>query len=240
MISTGIRDIQVVAVVYISEKKKTPVKLPDKVIYIVGPFRIQNELLGSFLEQRTKAKCLIAETTLDIPMLDDSDIVSPRVILLDSLGKNAESILVELEFLDKKLLSHELVLLFNLISGLRIEEEALIRGIRGFFYIQDPLDLIPKGVRAVYDGDLWLSREIMTKWILEDKRSSRSLSTNAKALTPREIEIMNLISTGAKNAKIADQLHISPHTVKAHLYNIYKKIKVSNRLKAALWATEDF
>ena len=239
MISAGIRDIQVVAVAYISEKKKNLVKLSDKVIYIVGPFRIQNELLGSLLEQRTKAKCLTAETALDIPLLEDSDVVSPRVILLDCFGKNAESVLVELESLDKKLLSRELVLLFNLNSGVRIEKEALTRGIRGFFYIQDSLDQIPKGVRAVYDGELWFSREIMTEWILEDKRSKRSLSTNSKVLTPREIEIMNLVSKGAKNAEIADQLHISPHTVKTHLYNIYKKIKVANRLKAALWAAKD-
>ena len=226
--------------VYIPEKKETLVKLSNRVICIVGPFRIQNELLASFLEQATKAKCLLAETALDIPLQDDSDSVSPRAILLDSLGKNAESILSQIESLDKNLLSQDLVLLFNLNTGLRIEEEALIRGIRGFFYLRDPLDQMPKAIRAIYDGELWFSREIMTKWILEDKRSGRSLKTDAKTLTPRETEIMNLISKGAKNAEIADQLTISPHTVKTHLYNIYKKIKVSNRLKAALWAKEDF
>ena len=52
----------------------------------------------------------------------------------------------------------------------------------------------------------------------------------------REIEILGLISTGATNADIADKLIISQHTVKTHIYNIFQKIGVPNRLQAALWA----
>ena len=57
-------------------------------------------------------------------------------------------------------------------------------------------------------------------------------------LTHREREILKTIATGASNAEIAQALFISVHTVKTHVYNIFKRIKVSSRLQAALWATK--
>jgi len=58
-------------------------------------------------------------------------------------------------------------------------------------------------------------------------------------LTPREIEILSLVAIGAKNEEIAEKLFISSNTVKTHIYNIFKKIDVPNRLQAALWAAKN-
>ncbi|HCY85736.1 MAG TPA: hypothetical protein DHV36_11430 [Desulfobacteraceae bacterium] len=58
-------------------------------------------------------------------------------------------------------------------------------------------------------------------------------------LTRREKEILDLIASGFSNQQIADELFISPHTVKTHLHNIFKKINVKRRLQAALWAAEN-
>ena len=58
-------------------------------------------------------------------------------------------------------------------------------------------------------------------------------------MTDRETEILSLTASGATNTEIAEKLFISPHTVKSHLYNIYKKIKVSTRLEAAIWAAKN-
>lgn len=55
-------------------------------------------------------------------------------------------------------------------------------------------------------------------------------------LTPREVEVLALIATGMTNAEIAQHLFISPHTVKNHVTNIYKKLKVEDRTQIALWA----
>jgi len=214
--------------------------LTDRVIYIIGAFRVQDELMASFLDQKTGAKCLTADNVRDIPTIDDKNTESPRLILLDCLGKNPEDILVELESIDKKtMFAHDLVVLFNLRPGLKIEEEAVMRGVRGFFYTQDSLDRFQKGIRAVFDGELWLSREIMTKFILENKGRRRFSRTDTTNLTRREKEILGMVATGTKNVEIASDLYISPHTVKTHLYNIYKKIQVSNRLEATFWATKN-
>ncbi len=79
----------------------------------------------------------------------------------------------------------------------------------------------------------------MTKYVLEKGREDRILRNEESLLTSREMEILTLISVGAKNEEIADKLFISPNTVKTHIYNIFKKIGVPNRLQAALWAAKN-
>jgi LuxR family transcriptional regulator, positive regulator of biofilm formation len=57
-------------------------------------------------------------------------------------------------------------------------------------------------------------------------------------LTPREFNILSGLIMGHTNQMIADTYCLSPHTVKTHIYHIFKKIKVSNRLQAAHWASQ--
>lgn len=221
------------------EKDKSVGALAGEVIYIVSPSKMQNELTASFLLQKIGARCLAVENLRDILVLDDESIEPARLVLLDCLGKDPESLLLELESFEERVLSRDLVLLFNVSPSLRIEEEAVMRGVRGFFYTEDTLERFQKGIRAVLEGQLWISREIMTKFILEDRGPRRFFKTSASVLSRREIEILTMAASGATNTEIANELYISRHTVKSHLYNIYKKIKVSNRLQAALWAAEN-
>ena len=53
-----------------------------------------------------------------------------------------------------------------------------------------------------------------------------------KELTPRELEVLNLLIYGYNNSKIAEKLCISSHTAKAHISSIYKKLNVTNRVQA--------
>ena len=58
-------------------------------------------------------------------------------------------------------------------------------------------------------------------------------------LTARELEVLKLIAQGLKNREIADKLCISEHTVKVHLRNIYSKIGVDTKVRAALYAIKE-
>jgi DNA-binding NarL/FixJ family response regulator len=131
------------------------------------------------------------------------------------------------------------VAIFNVDQGQGIEEKAVAGGVKGIFYSQDPLDRFRKGIGAIFKGELWVSREVLTKYVIENRGKDRASGQDDTVLTQREIEILAMISAGAKNEDIADKLCISPNTVKTHIYNIFKKINVPNRLQAALWAAKN-
>ena len=54
------------------------------------------------------------------------------------------------------------------------------------------------------------------------------------ALTPRELEVLQLISFGLSNAQAAQRLHVSVHAIKFHLAAIYNRLGVTNRTEAAV------
>lgn len=212
--------------------------LDDKMVIIIGPRSLQNGLMVHFLEQKTGAKCMEFADPSQISPLEDEEGSDHRLILGDCLGKDLDGCMADLESYGEPILSREYVVLFNVSVGLKIEENALRRGVKGFFYEQDPLEVFPRGLSAILNGEIWVSRDIMAKFIPDEKGPDTS-RMEASILTPREIEILSLVAIGAKNEEIAEKLFISGNTVKTHIYNIFKKIDVPNRLQAALWAAKN-
>lgn len=57
-------------------------------------------------------------------------------------------------------------------------------------------------------------------------------------LTPRQIQVLRLVARGMTNAQIAEALFLSRRTVHAHLRDIFRKLKISNRSAGTRWAME--
>ncbi|WP_370979291.1 LuxR C-terminal-related transcriptional regulator [Agaribacterium sp. ZY112] len=108
--------------------------------------------------------------------------------------------------------------------------------ISGLFYIDSDQDQLLRGLRSLLEGDYWVPRRLLHHF-LDKNRKTPALNTQPDVkLTKRERQILKLINDGATNADIATALSVSEHTVKSHLYNVYKKIGVRNRLEASNWA----
>jgi DNA-binding NarL/FixJ family response regulator len=216
------------------------IDLMEKVIYIIGPRRIQNELIADLLKHTLGAKCFVGEDVSSIPPPGSSSKEDRNIlILLECKEEDPRKLLFELRSQSNFKMSRNQIALLNVPSGNGIEKESLRQGVRGFFYENDSLELFLKGVRSIINGELWVSRTIMSNYILAGTAEDITVKNDKLLLTQRETEILALVAVGARNDEVADELCISPHTVKSHLHNIFKKIDVPNRLQAALWAAEN-
>jgi DNA-binding CsgD family transcriptional regulator len=64
-------------------------------------------------------------------------------------------------------------------------------------------------------------------------------TTGPGGLTRREVEVLQLVSSGMTNRAAARTLWVTSETVKFHLTNVYRKLGVSNRVEASRWAHEN-
>ncbi len=221
------------------EKQKNLNPSTDITYYIIGTRKLENEMIASCLKRDPGGECFVLEDINQVPGGAQKDFVKQRLVLYCCHGKDLKDILVEIKDYTKKKPALNRMVLFNVPSDWKFQKKFVSKGIQGFFYEHDPLDIFLKGVGAVLDGKLWLSRDIMTRFILEDNDKDKTLRQDRGNLTERQTEVLALIAVGYTNDDVADRLCISPHTVKTHLYKIFKKINVPNRVQAALWAAKN-
>ena len=216
-------------------------QVAESVLYVVGPSTLQNSMMASFLTKATGAKCQVAEGLMNVPGRGDEEARDNRLVLLDWLGREARNLLLESDIDGDKVFRYSPMALFNLSRGLGVEEKLLAYGVEGFFYELDSTENLVKGVRALFGGEVWVSRRILTDYMRSNSKRNKTSKARKKDtdLTPREIEVLLMIASGAKNAQIAERLFISPHTARTHIYNIYRKIGVENRFEAILWTIEN-
>jgi len=214
---------------YFQNEKKTR-------IHISGSLTLQNELFSHALANSTGYNCTYTSRN-NLPNLLKESRGTSSIVLWDCVDTELEDIwdIINQEFTH----GYSQFALFNLGPAQIIETQAVRKGIRGIFYREDPLSTYIKGIQAILHGQLWVSREILEKCLVESDPPAESFDEKQISLTFREQEILSMIAAGLSKDDIAGDLCISPHTVKTHTHNIYQKINVTNRIKAALWATQN-
>jgi DNA-binding NarL/FixJ family response regulator len=213
-------------------------------VFIYGPLKLQNELIAWFLQQNSGLSCA------DINNSELDKLLNTRhghvcLIMLDCQGSSPAGLWPRIRDISEADSERFMTALFNVAAGHEIRNDLVSRGVRGVFFNDDPLTSLGKGVSAILKGEFWFSRELLVKCLFESKENSDepdfakyAADTLGTFLTLREKEILIMIASGVSNRKIASFLGISTNTVKTHIYNIYSKINVPNRLQAALWAAK--
>jgi DNA-binding NarL/FixJ family response regulator len=112
---------------------------------------------------------------------------------------------------------------------------ALRAGARGYLRKDIELDALPRAVNGVLAGEAAISRRL-TMSVVEELRKTPTLGPGLRPtvseLTPREWQVLDLLTTGASTADIAVDLVLSPETVLTHVKNILKKLGVHSRRDA--------
>ena len=107
---------------------------------------------------------------------------------------------------------------------------ALQMGARGIVKKTLPTATLLECLREVGAGQIWMQESEQVADFLQRKDASR--------LTPREKEVVRLICRGLRNKQIAENLHITPGTVKVHLMHIFEKTGLKDRLALAVHGRE--
>ena len=213
-------------------------------VFIYGPLKLQNELIGWFLQNTSGLVC-VDTSNAELEKMLNQRLGPECLILLDCQGSSPAVLWPKIREISDADSDRFMVALFNVTSGHQIRNDLVNCGVRGVFFNDDPLTNLSKGVSAILKGELWLSRELLVKCLFQSREGDDDVELVKTAaddggtfLTLRQKEILIMIASGVSNRKIATFLGISTNTVKTHVYNIYSKINVPNRLQAALWAAK--
>lgn len=108
---------------------------------------------------------------------------------------------------------------------------ALQHGVLGIVVKTRHADILLRAIRNVSAGEPWIEPGIIAHIVRKETARDTEYTMPVGKLTRRESEIVELVSQGLQNKKIAERLFISETTVRHHLTSIYDKLSVTNRLE---------
>lgn len=114
--------------------------------------------------------------------------------------------------------------------------EALRLGVRGVVLKELAPQLLVECIRKVYAGEQWVDKQLSNLALEALLRRETAGRARSSILSPRETEIVRMVAGGLGNRELAERLGVSEGTIKIHLHNIYKKLKVHSRLELVLHA----
>lgn len=173
-----------------------------------------------------------------IEALEVIEKVRPDVVLLDINMPNMNGIdclkQIKAVYPDTK------VVMLTIHEDAEYLIETINIGAEGYVLKDADVSSLVKAIQKVVQGEVYIHPTLSGILVREYKRKDKNNEElNGTALTKREYEVIRLISKGHNNKEIATELFISEKTVKNHVSNIFKKIKVTDRTQAALYAIKN-
>lgn len=160
----------------------------------------------------------------------------PDVILMDINMPGTNGLQAIKEIKQEKLESRIIVLTIH--EDREYLFKTLQMGAEGYVLKDAEPSVLIEAIRNVYSGQSYIQPNMTMELVKEFNRVTlhEKGKHNENNLTAREIEVLELIAEGMINKQIAKQLYISEKTVKNHVSNIFRKLNVSDRTQAAIYA----
>jgi len=204
-------------------------------IVVIEDNRLVRDGITALLNQVPGLRVVAAASTADLTLPDG---VRPQVVLLDLGLRNGDSLRVaqrvRREFPESKVVVMDLLPVHEDIM------EFVHAGVSGFIMKDATLDDLVRTVRSVVEGADVLPPQMTSSLFSQIARDAVASGgpqvLEAVRMTPRERQVIDLISEGLGNKQIAARLHIATHTVKSHVRNIMEKLALHTRLQIAAYA----
>ena len=176
---------------------------------------------------------VIAEACDGVECLEKLLTVKPDVLLLDINMPNMNGLEVLQKMKDKRMKVKVLVLTVH--NEVEYLLKAVNIGVNGYLLKDSESAELKKAILAVVNGDDYIQPRLIP--LLNAKMIDiDNDSVKIEKLTRRELEVLKLLAIGKYNKEVAEELEISERTVKNHVSNIFKKIGVTDRTQAAVFA----
>ena len=162
--------------------------------------------------------------------------VSPDVVLLD-INMPVMDGLRMLELLRNSQWKNQKVIILTIHNEIEYLMKAMEIGIDGYVLKDADSTILKQAIFTVHNGEKYIDYSMIPS--LKEKEAQEKEQREEDKLTRREIEVLKLLAEGLFNKEIAYKLLISEKTVKNHVSNIFKKIGVSDRTQAAVYAIKN-
>lgn len=190
------------------------------------------------LLQRQSDFAVVGEAADGLEGVKLIELVAPDVVLLDldMPHMNGREALAQIVAVHPELA----VLMLTVSEDGEDLAECMRLGARGYLLKNINAEFLLSSIRRAVTGDSVLSPEMTAKLVarLRDPRPAAS-RPDVDSLTPRERETLRHLARGASNKEIARSLDLAESTVKVHVQNILRKLNLSSRVQAAVFAVEN-
>jgi DNA-binding NarL/FixJ family response regulator len=205
--------------------------MPDISVCIVDDNNELRKALEEIISMSDGYRCIgtmsnASEAIAQLPMLN------PDVVLMDiNLGENETGIDCVREL--KPLMPSSNFMMCTVYEEDEKIFEALRAGASGYILKKTAPAKLLEAIRELNEGGAPMSSQIARKVVFafQEKQPSK-VANEINDLSNREKEILEHLSKGLMYKEIAAVLYISPETVRKHVYHIYEKLHVSNRVEA--------
>jgi two-component system NarL family response regulator len=164
--------------------------------------------------------------------------VAPDVVLMDIRMPRVNGI--EATRRIRELLPSTRILILTVSDEEDDLYEAIRAGANGYLLKDISAEEVANAIHAVVRGHSLISPSMASKLLSEFRaladQTAGKEQLPAPVLTPRELEVLRLVSRGMSNRDVAEQLYISENTVKNHMRNILEKLHLHTRMEAVMYA----
>jgi len=207
-------------------------------IALIEDNRVVREGLSALLNQVSELTVVHSGSSGDLVGLAR---VKPRVVLLDLGLENGDSLAMARRL--GETLPESRVVVMDLLPAREDIRDLVKAGVSGFILKDATLDELVNTIRSVAAGahvlPSTMTNSLFSQIATEALASRGEAAVDAVRMTPREREVIDLISEGLSNKSISARLRISVHTVKSHIRNIMEKLALHTRLQLAAWAHQE-